>query len=218
MFGKLHTQAIFSQCRMQQPTVEITLDDFKQLSTCSVCLSQVRNPWMLPCGHFFCHEPCFNKFRETLWRRCPTCRTQYQNGEEPVPFYFFRNLMARARLNANGCETDPEWIFGNEWEKSLPRPAPPKPENAPPSTVMPSATDYHDRILAERMTSDPNFVPVSQRPISERRCPKRRNCPAPSTCPYMHNIRLCMQLDCPGGEVCDKIHCDELLQPIPAEP
>ncbi len=188
--------------------VEISLDNFKELTSCGVCLSQLRDPWQLPCGHNFCHEPCLASLFLADMRTCPTCRAEYKD-KDVKPFHFYRRLVEAARFGGN----DPEVTLGQAWTSTK---LPPRPAAAyeVPMYIC-ERCDTTEDMLAAVMQENPHFIPVSQRPINERRCPNWRTCPRGPSCPYRHaGIPLCIELFCPGGEICDLLHCDDILDPM----
>ncbi|KAM3177795.1 hypothetical protein ACTXT7_003852 [Hymenolepis weldensis] len=151
--------------------VQISLEKFKEISTCDVCFSTVKDPWTLPCGNFLCYDPCLTGLIKNK---------DDQESDKAV-----------------------KEIMGETWEtRKAPSPLPLDYEiDRPP----PSAESYEAERLAFLIANDPTFVSVSQRPPKERGYPRWPVCDD-RNCPHIHPNRLCMDLLCPGGEVCDLVH------------
>ncbi|VDN99531.1 unnamed protein product [Rodentolepis nana] len=192
--------------------VQISLENFKEISSCNVCFSTVKDPWTLPCGHFFCYDPCLTGLIKHQLNKCPTCRKTFHHTQVN-PFYFFRDFIQKAKLDGEvgddreGDMTVKE-IMGESWTtRKAPSPPPLDYEiDRPPL----SEESYEAERLAFLMSNDPTFIPVSQRPPENRRCPRWPVCDG-RNCPHIHPNRLCMDLLCPGGEVCDLVHADTFI-------
>ncbi|KAM7542474.1 hypothetical protein Aperf_G00000012123 [Anoplocephala perfoliata] len=193
--------------------VQISLEDFKGIANCGVCFGTVKDPWTLPCSHFFCYDPCLTGLIKNNVNKCPTCRKTFHHTQVN-PFYFFRDFVKKATLYPEEDkdelpgDKDVVEIIGKTWTtRTAPSPPPLEHEidRAPHS-----AESYEAERLAFIMANDPTFVPVSQRPPEQRRCPRWPVCDG-RNCPHIHPNRLCMDLLCPGGEVCDLVHADTFI-------
>ena len=70
--------------------------------TCHVCLSVLRDPVSIECGHSFC-KSCIEKSME-ISKRCPTCRKDIR--EAPRPILVLKNHINLLKIN---CENDCKW-------------------------------------------------------------------------------------------------------------
>ena len=82
------------------------LKEWKEESTCPVCLSVLVDPYALPCNHYFCHG-CIGQVHQHMNGQCPTCRRKFSKRniikDDTVADVtsLFRKLFTMGRLFKN---------------------------------------------------------------------------------------------------------------------
>nr|XP_023674120.1 uncharacterized RING finger protein T02C1.1-like isoform X1 [Paramormyrops kingsleyae] len=68
------------------------MGDISDELTCSVCLDIYKDPYLLPCGHSFCHS-CIQGLSTALELKCPDCRRECRSWEDVVRNYKLANIV-----------------------------------------------------------------------------------------------------------------------------
>ncbi|VDN40939.1 unnamed protein product [Dibothriocephalus latus] len=59
---------------------------------CSICLETCKEPYRLPCEHFYCRGPCLQGLLDSAQPTCPNCRRAFSRADV-VPFRTLNNIM-----------------------------------------------------------------------------------------------------------------------------
>ncbi|VDN40073.1 unnamed protein product, partial [Dibothriocephalus latus] len=59
---------------------------------CPICLEPCKQPYRLPCEHFFCREPCLQGLINEAQPTCPNCRLAFSEADVK-PFRLLSNLL-----------------------------------------------------------------------------------------------------------------------------
>ncbi len=57
-------------------------EQLEELTSCPICLLKANKPYILPCQHYFCKEPCLDDWIAGENKpRCPICRKEFKKED-----------------------------------------------------------------------------------------------------------------------------------------